>query len=85
VSVGIKDTAAWHVIEQVLKHTWGPGEDLSEEEILSVCKLFWKAGGFWRKIMEGDHDHVEILEECMSNVLSARKLNKIAIKISGNV
>jgi len=85
VSVGIRDTAAWHVMEQILKHVWGPNEELSDEEIVAVCKLFWKAEGSWREIMEGDPRHVGILEECVNNLLQARKIKKIALKISGNV
>jgi hypothetical protein len=85
VSVDTKDTAAWHVIEQILKHTWGPGEDLDDEEILSACKMFWRAGGVWKTLMEGDPKHVGILEECINNVIHARKLTKIALKISGKV
>jgi hypothetical protein len=85
VSAGIRDTAAWHVIEQILEHVWGLGEDLDDEEALAVCKLFWKAGGSWRGIMDGDQRHARILEESINDVISARKLQKIAHKISGNV
>lgn len=58
---------------------------MDDDEVLAVCKLFWKSGGSWRKIMEGDPDQVGVLEECIGNVISARKLKKIALKISGNV
>ena len=85
MNVGLKDTAAWHVIEQLLEHVWGSDEDLDDEETLVVCKLFHKSGGKWRGIMDGDPRHVEILEECINNMLQARKFKKIALRISGNV
>jgi hypothetical protein len=88
VSVGIKDTTAWRVIEQILKHVWGPGEEMNDDEAYAVCKMFWRSGGSWKQLVEGDPEHVSILEECINNVISARKLKKIALKIAktlGNV
>lgn len=84
MSAGIKDTSAWHVIEQILKHVWGD-DDMSDEEVFVVCRMFWKAGGTWKAIMDGDPESVGILEECMNNVISARKLEKIAAKVAGKV
>ena len=85
MSIESKDTTAWRVIEQVLKHVWGPGEELDDDEVLLVCKLFQKAKGSWKKIVEGDYEHIEILEECINNVLLSRKMEKIAARVSGNV
>jgi hypothetical protein len=78
----MKDTAAWHVIEQMLKHAFGL-DDMDDDEIVSVSKLFRKAGGKWRDVMSGDRRHVEILEECIGNVLEARRLQKIAVRVAG--
>lgn len=83
-----RDTAAWYVIEQVLKHSWGASEDMDDREILAVCKLFWKSGGVWQKLMEGDSHHIGILDECVGNVIASRSLMNIASRIAkmpGNV
>lgn len=80
-----KETAAWNVIEQMLKHIWGPDKDLDDKEVLSVCKMFWRAGGKWKEVMDGDPEHFSILEECIGNVISAQKLTKIAMNVLSKV
>lgn len=87
MNVGIKNTTAWRVIEQILKHAWGPEEEMNDDEAFAVCKMFWKSGGSWKQLVEGDPEHTGILEECMSNIINARKLKKIALNVaaSGNV
>lgn len=81
MNAGIRDTTAWYVIEQLLTHIWGVS-DIDDEEILAICKLFKKAGGLWRQIIEGNRDHIDILDECIGNILKARQLNKIAARIA---
>lgn len=85
MSLTLKDSAAWHVIEQLLKHAFGVTGSLPDDEILAICKLFKKAGGLWRNVMDGDPLHVGMLETSINNVLSANKIKRIALKIAGIV
>jgi hypothetical protein len=84
VNAGIRDTAAWQIIEQLLEHVWGK-DDMTDSQILSVSLMFHKAGGSWKRLMEGERDQIGILEECVGNVLQAEKLERIAASVSGKL
>lgn len=85
MNAGMKDTAAWKVTREILDHEWGMDEDLDDQEFLTVCKMFKSGGGLWKEVMAGDMSHVSKLQDCIQNILTLRKLSKIAanmVKVS---
>lgn len=88
MDLGIRDTAAFRVIEEILLHTWGVDAELEDDEVFLICKLFGKSGGKWLDVMDGDPKSVHMLEECINNILQAKKLRRVAFRVMetfGNV
>lgn len=79
--LGVKDTAAFRVIRQVVDHTWSPDEEISDEDVISVCRGFHKRGGSWRGLLAGDVRDFQILEGTIESLLELRQLSKIARKL----
>lgn len=82
--LGVKDTAAYRVIRQVVDHTWGPDEKLDDEEIVSLCRDFRELGGTWRGIMDGDMRCVKALENAIDAHIRFRMLSKAASVLAGD-
>lgn len=78
----MESTAAWKIIDQVLEHTWGISDGLDSDTVLSICRMFTKAGGSWKDAMDGDIDQMSMLETCIGNVIGSPKIAGIAAKVA---
>jgi hypothetical protein len=83
--ISMEDTAAYKIVRQVVNHTWGSDEDISEEELVIISKKFHANGGSWQRLMDGDIKSVNILEEVIDELINNRNLSKIATKIVSKV
>lgn len=77
----LKETTAWKVIDQILEHTWGV-DDIDSDIVISACRMFEKAGGSWKKAIQGDVTHLSILEDCIGNVIGSPKITNVAMKVA---
>lgn len=82
--LGVKDTAAYRVIRQVVDHTWGSDEKLDDDEVVSLCRDFRELGGTWRGIMDGDMKCVKALEDAIDAHIRFRMLSKAASALVGD-
>jgi len=80
--LGVKDTAAFRVIRQVVDHTWSPDEEVSDEDVVSVCRDFHKRGGSWRGLLAGDVRDFQVLEETIESLLELRQLSRMARRLA---
>lgn len=80
---GVKDTAAFRVIRQVVDHTWSADEKLDDGEVVRICQDFRRLGGSWKELMAGDVRQFEILEGVIGSLFDSRALSKIARKLAG--
>jgi hypothetical protein len=78
---GVKDTAAFRVIRQVVDHTWSSDEEVSDEDVVTVCRDFVRRGGSWKDLMSGDVRAFQALESSIQSMFEVRELSRIARKI----
>lgn len=81
--LGVKDTAAFRVIRQIVDHTWGSDEKLDDREIVALCKAFRDNGGSWRGVMGGDSSSVQKLEDVIDFYLQNRMVLTAATRVAG--
>ena len=75
---GVKDTAAFRIIRQVVDHTWSSDEEVRDEDVVNVCREFRRLGGSWEGLMGGDVRAFQVLERAIGSLLEFRSLSKIA-------
>jgi hypothetical protein len=80
---GVKDTAAYRVVAQIMSHTWPDEDALEDGEFLSICRIFNQSGGLWESVMDGDPATVTTLEQSVDVVVQTRRLSKMACRITG--
>lgn len=78
---GIKDTAAFRVIREMVTHSWSADEEINDEDVISICQNFSKLGGSWQAIMDGDPRSVTALENIIDGIIELRRLSRIALRI----
>lgn len=78
VEVDVKDTAAFRIIRQITDHTWGSEADLSDDEVIDICRSFASSGGSWEALMGGDMDSVVILEKCIDGLVGPKQMASVA-------
>ncbi len=78
MEAGVKDTAAYRVIRQITDHTWGSDSDLSDDDVISVCRSFQARGGSWEALLGGDMASVVHLEHSIDELMGPRKLDEAA-------
>jgi hypothetical protein len=79
--ISMEDTAAFKIVRQMINHSWGSDEDISEEELIKISRDFRANGGSWQRLMDGDVASVNILEDVIDDLINNRNLAKIASKI----
>jgi hypothetical protein len=78
---GVKDTAAYKVIRQIVDHVYGSDEKLSDEETVAICHAFHAANGSWVNLMGGDMRSVRVLEDVLEAFMESRKLSRVATRV----
>jgi len=76
MEAGVKDTAAYRIIRQITDHTWGSDSDLSDEDVVTICRSFWARGGSWEALLGGDMASVGHLERSVDELLAPRKMDE---------
>lgn len=76
MEAGVKDTVAFRIIRQVTDHTWGPEMELSDEDIVHVCRSFSSRGGLWESLLGGDMGCVAHLENAIDDLIAPRALDQ---------
>ncbi len=76
MEAGVKDTAAYRIIRQVTDHTWGSESDLSDEDVVFICRTFWRNGGSWEALLSGDMASVGVLEKAIDELMAPRKMDE---------
>lgn len=79
--INMEDTAAFKVVRQMINHSWGSDEDISEDELIIISRDFRANGGSWQRLMDGDITSIDILENAIDELINNRNLAKIASKI----
>lgn len=75
---GVKDTVAYRVIRQVTDHTWGSDTDLSDWDVVAICRSFASRGALWEGLLGGDMRCVEALEASIDELVGPRKIDEAA-------
>ena len=76
MEAGVKDTAAYRIIRQVTDHTWGSDSDLSDDDVVFICRTFSSHGGSWESLLSGDMNSVGILEKSIDELMAPRKMDE---------
>ena len=76
MDAGVKDTAAYRVIRQITDHTWGSETDLSDQDVVTLCRSFWSRGGSWEALFGGDMASVVHLEGAIDDLVGPRKIDE---------
>lgn len=79
---GIRDTAAYKIVQQILDHTRPDSSKIEDAEFLRILSGFYKRGGSWERLMDGDMRSMINLEDSIDALMEAKKLSKIALKIT---
>lgn len=77
-----KDTAAHKVIRQIVDHTWGSDEKISDRDVVLICHSFHKRGGSWERLMAGDASSVTLLEDSIDSLVNGRNLARMASRLA---
>lgn len=80
--VGVKDTAAYRVIRQILDHTRGPDLFVSGRDVVAMCKAFRKGGGSWERLLAGDISCFQRLQDSIDGVLQANEMAEMASRVA---
>lgn len=80
--LGVKDTAAFRVIRQIVDHTWSSDEDLDENDIVVICRNFRLMGGSWEVLLSGNVDSFQILEDTISSFMKVKELHITASRLA---
>jgi hypothetical protein len=80
--LGPKDTAAHRVIRQMVDHTWGPDEKISDQDLVLICRSFRDRGGSWKGLMDGDISFVTMLEDAIDSLVNGRNLARMAVRLA---
>jgi hypothetical protein len=80
---GIKDTAAYRVVSQMISHSWPSEEALDDGEFVSICHGFSQSGGSWEAVMDGDPASTDTLEQVVDALMQSRKLSRMARVVAG--
>jgi len=80
--LGPRDTAAYRVIRQMVDHSWGSNETISDQDVVLICWSFHSRGGSWERIMDGDMSSVSLLEEIIDSLVNGRNLAKMASQLT---
>jgi len=83
--IGVKDTAAYKIVRQILDHTWGSDSKLEEKDFLHVLSSFYRRGGSWERLMDGDMKCVKHLEDSIDDFMNAKKLVAVARQLISRV
>lgn len=75
MEAGVKDTVAYRIIRQVTDHTWGSEFDLSDEDVVFICRSFSASGGLWESLLGGDLKCVGVLEKCIDSLIAPRAVD----------
>ena len=79
---GIKDTTAYKIIRQVTDHIWGSDEELSDEKVAAICRLYAGRGASWEALMNGSMDSAVQLEHCIEAVVKFTRNGRIASRVA---
>lgn len=74
--LGVQDTFAYKIIKQMMDHTWGGEEKLSDSDIIFIYHKFKQKGGSWKSLMDGDVRNLQILEGAIKDLLNFRSIKE---------
>lgn len=77
---GLKDTAAFKVVDQMVSHMWS-GIEWEERDLAAVYRLFVLRNGSWKDIMDGSPAAFQALETAISDYINYRDIMKAAKNI----
>ncbi len=80
-NICMDDTAAFKIVRQMVNHSWGSDEDISEEELIIISRNFRSNGGSWQRLMDGDISSIDVLMDSIDDLVNNRNLAKIASRI----
>lgn len=83
--LGVKDTAAFRVIRQIVDHTWSSDEDLDENDIIIICQDFRRNGGSWETLLSGNVSSFQTLEDTISSFMKIKELHVIASRLANEL
>lgn len=72
---GVKDTAAYRVIREMVDHTWGSEVELSDKDVLGICRSYASLGGSWESLLGGDMRCVTLLELSIDELVAPRQIS----------
>jgi len=79
---GVKDTTAYKIIRQMTDHIWGSDEELEDEDVVAICRLFTHRGGLWQSLMDGAMNDAIRLEKAIESVVKYRQVASIAARVA---
>lgn len=88
---GIKQTAAYKIIREMVDHGWDSDTRLEKEEVVSICKTFSAKGGSWESYMSGDFRQFTLLEDIVKKHMKNRQdpeeldLDQVAFNLMMNM
>jgi len=65
-----KETTAYRVIRQLIDHSWGVDVDVSSGLLTDICKTFYRLGGSWERLVDGDPKCFRILDSAINSHLN---------------
>lgn len=76
--LGPRDTIAWRIVQELIKHTWGEDETFDDDDFLDICSNFVRSGGLWEDLIKGDTSHISLLGEKIHDFMSHQNLERVA-------
>ena len=83
--IKLKDTIAYKIINQIIDHVLpldSSNLDLDINDFQNIIDSFGNTGGSWFELINGNLDHVVILEKKIVEYIDDRKLDGIARRLS---
>ncbi len=62
-------------------HIWGSDQELSDKQVIAICRLYSGHGFSWQALMDGSMDCAVHLEECIESVIKYEKIHTIASRL----
>lgn len=78
----VKETTSYKIIRQMTDHIWGEDQDISDDDVVAISKLFTSRGNTWEALMNGSMTDATALEKCIEAVIDNSDLINIASQVA---
>lgn len=70
--IDYKTTVAYKITRQLVDHVYGEDQKITDPNFYGICNIFFRSGGLWKSIVDGDIDHIVKLEKAIAIIVKTQ-------------